>query len=118
MANYELANRIKKSRSWVPSTRDQEVNLESWQKDLDGHGTHVACLLLRVAPVADVHIARVFKTRKDLEDPGMAATVHERIASVRDAIVFNYMYITDTIAGSQLRYQHMERRHYTYIFWL
>ena len=100
MAICEDDNRIKKSRSWVASIGDQEVNLENWQKDLDGHGTHVACLLLRVAPKADVHIAQVFRTRKDLEDPGMAATVHERIASVRDAVVFNYMYITDTIAGS------------------
>ena len=118
MASYEHANRIKESRSWVASKGDQEVDSENWRKDLDGHGTHVAYLLLRVAPVADIHIAQVFKTRKDLEDPGMAATVHERIASVRHAIVFNYSYVTDTIAGSQLLYRHMERRHHTYILWL
>lgn len=118
MASYEQSNRIKESRSWVASEGSQEVNSENWRKDLDGHGTHVAYLLLRVAPVADVHIAQVFKTRKDLEDPGMAAAVHERIASVRHAIVFNYSYRTDTIAGSQLRYQYMERRHHTYILWL
>lgn len=89
MVNYEDANRIKESKSWVASGGDQEVNSENWRKDLDGHGTQVAYLLLRVAPLADVHIAQVFKTQKDLEDSRMAATVHERIARVRHAIVFN-----------------------------
>lgn len=89
MVNYEHANRIKESKSWVASGGDQEVNSKNWRKDLDGHGTHVAYLLLRVAPVADVHIAQVFKTRKDLEDPEMATTVRERIAGVRYAIIFN-----------------------------
>ena len=118
MEIYEHDNRIKESRSWIASKGDQDVNSENWRKDLDGHGTHVAYLLLQVAQVADVHIAQVFETRKDLEKPGMAARVHERIASVRHAIVFNYSYITDTIVGSQLRYRHLEHRHHTYILWL
>lgn len=88
MESYEQANRIKESKSWITSGEDEEVNSENWRKDLDGHGTHVAYLLLRVAPIADVHIAQVFETRKDLKDPEMAGTVHQRVASVRHPILF------------------------------
>lgn len=118
MANYEQANRIKESKSWVASEGDHEVNPENWRKDLDGHGTHVAYLLLRVAPVADVHIAQVFKSRKDLEDPRIAGTVHQRIAGVGHAMVFEYNYITDTTTGYQSCYQRMESRHNNSFLWL
>lgn len=118
MENYEQANRIKESKSWVASERDQEANSKNWRKDLDGHGTQVTYLLLRVAPVADVHIAQVFKTRQDLQDPTMAATVHQRIAGVRHAMIFKYFFKTDTITGYRLCYQHMESRHNSHVLWL
>ncbi|KAJ6031362.1 hypothetical protein N7540_002094 [Penicillium herquei] len=47
-------------KSWVDS--DPE-----W-KDENGHGTHLATLLLRVAPNAIVHVARVFKKDRQMLD--------------------------------------------------
>lgn len=51
-----------------------------WQTDKDGHGTHVAQILLKVSLVLDVHVARVFERRRDLEDVGLAAQIHQSIA--------------------------------------
>jgi hypothetical protein len=82
MDTYRDFNRIRESKSWIAKGEGELCDQESWNKDLDGHGTHVAELLLTVAPVADIHIARVFKTRKDLMDPKNASIVHERIADV------------------------------------
>lgn len=86
METYQQFNRIKESKSWlIADGNGKNLNEESWQTDLDGHGTQVAELLLRVAPVADVHIAQVFRTRGDLADPHMASVVHQRIADVRES---------------------------------
>ncbi|KND93691.1 hypothetical protein TOPH_01468, partial [Tolypocladium ophioglossoides CBS 100239] len=52
-----------------------------WETDRDGHGTHVAQILLKVSPMVDVHVARVFEHRRDLEDDKLAAQIHQRIAS-------------------------------------
>lgn len=82
MDTYRDFNRIRESKSWVENGKGEFCGQGSWNKDLDGHGTHVAELLLRVAPVADIHIAQVFKTRKDLMDPKNASIVHERVADV------------------------------------
>ena len=51
-------------------------------RDLDGHGTHSAALILKVAPTAELYAARVFKTREE-GNPGVtAAHIHERVARV------------------------------------
>ncbi|KAI1739866.1 subtilase [Xylaria scruposa] len=77
--NYEDAMRIdvQQSETFVPPTTG-ETNHE-WRVDDDGHGTRVSQIILKFAPAADLHIAKVFKTRKDLEDPGLATQVHTRI---------------------------------------
>ena len=82
MVNYEDDCRIKDSKTFLINEKDRVTDSESWRTDSDGHGTHVAQLLLRVAPVADVHIAKVFETRKDLNKPEIAATVYQGIADV------------------------------------
>jgi subtilisin family serine protease len=48
----EQRARIVKDRDWTSSGIDDEV----------GHGTHIAALLLKVAPAAHIYIAKVFKS--------------------------------------------------------
>jgi hypothetical protein len=59
--------RIKECRSWIPSRRGDE--------DVNGHGTHAAALLLRVAPGADVYVARVVDDDATVNDPMNIAKV-------------------------------------------
>jgi hypothetical protein len=63
-----LANkrRIKESLSFLTDDESTE--------DMDGHGTHVAGLLLRVAKVSDIYIGRVAKSNQ-LESPESVAKV-------------------------------------------
>ncbi|KAH6716524.1 peptidase S8/S53 domain-containing protein [Leptodontidium sp. MPI-SDFR-AT-0119] len=82
METYQQFNRIRESKSWVKSEDGNED--EKWDSDQDGHGTQVAELFLRVAPVADIHVAKVFETRRDLVHPEMASAVHQRIADAID----------------------------------
>ncbi|KAJ5613658.1 hypothetical protein N7528_007312 [Penicillium herquei] len=56
---YDSHSRIQ-YKSWIDS--DPE-----W-KDEAGHGTHLATLLLRIAPNAIVHVARVFKKQRQCLD--------------------------------------------------
>ncbi|KAH9213094.1 hypothetical protein DL95DRAFT_410597 [Leptodontidium sp. 2 PMI_412] len=53
-----------------------------WQTDNDGHmhGTTVARIIINIAPVADVHVARVFEKGEDLDNPKAATQVYRRIA--------------------------------------
>ena len=65
------AGRIKDVKSFTP---DNETS------DKHGHGTHVAGLVLKVAPDADIYIARVFtsnveKSTADLNQPQQVAQV-------------------------------------------
>ena len=86
---YEDDKRILKeqSRSFVEGpAADGAAN--HWSADNDGHGSRVSEILLRCAPCLDLHVAKVFCTRKDLSSPAMAAQVHQRIADVcRDVLL-------------------------------
>ncbi len=50
-------------RSWVDDEGSGDGPSEDW-KDNVGHGTHLATLLAGVAPMAAIHVARVFKRSK------------------------------------------------------
>jgi hypothetical protein len=50
--------------------------------DLDGHGTHSAALVLKVAPTVELYVARVFKTRDENDPSVTAAHIQERVARV------------------------------------
>ncbi|KAI1453627.1 subtilase [Annulohypoxylon moriforme] len=77
--NYEEAGRISvdHSRSFVPPKKGKAIH--DWMVDEDGHGSRVGQIILEFAPAADLHVAKVFRTRNDLADPGIAAQVHKRI---------------------------------------
>ncbi|KAJ4179988.1 hypothetical protein NW755_012028 [Fusarium falciforme] len=78
--NYEEEKRINSDQSatFIHGTRGKDPH--GWKVDCDGHGSRVGEIILNVAPTADLHVAKVFKTRGDLADPKMATQVHKRIA--------------------------------------
>ncbi|KAM5347454.1 hypothetical protein ACJ41O_010459 [Fusarium nematophilum] len=83
-ANYVEEGRINvgKSESFILDTCEAD-----WAVDVDGHGSRVGQIVLQVAPTADLHVARVFKSRRDLESldiPEIGAQVCERISSAID----------------------------------
>lgn len=83
MTNYESEKRIRVEQSDTFLAQvEGDQDTRDWRLDQDGHGTNVALILLKVAPVADLHIARVFRSGKDLRNPQLASTIHQRIAQV------------------------------------
>ncbi|KAF4629433.1 hypothetical protein G7Y89_g8714 [Cudoniella acicularis] len=72
-------DRLKDSLSFFDDKTDRSA-MKSEYKDLDGHGTHAAALILRVAPKADIYVARVFGSRNLGSTP--AADIHDRIVRV------------------------------------
>lgn len=55
------SDRIKSIRSWVGDNAGVEAKRGG---DLSGHGTHIAGIILDLAPNVDIYIARVTKTRE------------------------------------------------------
>jgi subtilisin family serine protease len=53
-------DRIKKVYSWVDGKNGEE---DRFGGDISGHGTHIASIVLDIAPNADLYIARITKTR-------------------------------------------------------
>ncbi|RSL41639.1 hypothetical protein CEP54_015753 [Fusarium duplospermum] len=78
--NYEGAERIncQQSATFIAVTGDEATR--EWKVDRDGHGSRVGEIILRFAPIADLHVAKVFQNRRDLANPNMATQVHKRIA--------------------------------------
>ncbi|KAK1254162.1 hypothetical protein MKX08_008157 [Trichoderma sp. CBMAI-0020] len=78
--NYEAEGRVtvEASESFLPRTKDDADG--SWRVDRDGHGSRVGQIILDVAPEADLHVARVFKSGGDLANPKMAADIYKSIA--------------------------------------
>lgn len=65
------SERIKDVRSWV----DGKNGAEDWDGgDDSGHGTHIAGLILDLAPNVDIYVARVTKSRR-LKNPEQVAEV-------------------------------------------
>ncbi|KAM0547324.1 hypothetical protein ACHAPJ_010460 [Fusarium lateritium] len=77
--NYEVEKRIntQQSKNFVPA-KDGEINVD-WNVDSDGHGSRVGQIILQIAPAADLHIAKVFRSGCDLADPIMAVQAHKYI---------------------------------------
>ena len=70
-------NQIKDKWSFHPS-------LKRGHEDLDGHGSHAAAVLLRVAPQCELYIARVFKDTRDVNAESFA-----HINEVREEIMYS-----------------------------
>ena len=71
--------RIKAFKSWVAELVDESMVeglsrriLARSCRDVNGHGTHKAALILRVAPWADLYIGRVVEDKNNLEAANVA----------------------------------------------
>ena len=71
--------RIKAYKSWVAEPVDESTVgglsrriLARSCRDVNGHGTHKAALILRVAPWADLYIGRVVEDNKNLKAANVA----------------------------------------------
>lgn len=49
------------------------------RKDSHGHGTHVTRLLMRIAPEADIYVARVFKEQGNVESAYVASAIRHAV---------------------------------------
>ncbi|KAL8376135.1 hypothetical protein RB595_007311 [Gaeumannomyces hyphopodioides] len=88
-ARYQEEGRIliNESKSFVGKTDSVAPQHNwDWDRDCDGHGSRVGEIVLRCAPCADLQVAKVFQTRRDLTSPDLADQVHKRIAEA-DMIV-------------------------------
>ncbi|KLU81029.1 hypothetical protein MAPG_00124 [Magnaporthiopsis poae ATCC 64411] len=79
---YEGEGRIliDESKSFVGNT-DSAASQQNrgWDRDCDGHGSRVGEIILRCASCADLNVAKVFQTRRDLTSPDLADQAHKRI---------------------------------------
>lgn len=83
---------VDRCKSFLP---DAASNLtSSWDIDEAGHGTSLGQIILRVAPNADLHIARVMRRNQDLSnlDSDTSKAVHESIAAVSHLASFLILY--------------------------
>jgi len=99
--NFEEQGRIRaaESHSFISSAVPSELAQSQWRLDKDGHGTNVATIVLKVCPMADVHVAQVFRTRKDLENPRLGAQIYANVANVgysRPLLPSSIMSLTST----------------------
>ncbi|KAI5925584.1 subtilase [Camillea tinctor] len=78
--NYEKERRInvQQSENFVDPTNGAATH--EWRVDNSGHGSCVGQIILKFAPAADLHVAKVFNTKGDLADPKIATQAHKRIA--------------------------------------
>lgn len=60
-----------------------EHDASPWNRDEDGHGTHICQILHDVAPNAEIYIAKIFKSRNDFATQKGAAEVQQNAATVR-----------------------------------
>jgi hypothetical protein len=77
-------DRIMDFKDWVVG--GNEAN--PWVDD-DGHGTHSAGLILKVAPEAELYVARVFEKQGTGSDLESSKTIKSNIAKVRQIMKIN-----------------------------
>ena len=74
---FKDPDRRRRIRKW----KDYVVEGSTTGQDKNGHGTHVLSLVMKVAPAADIYVARVARDTKDLENStGNVAKVKHLIA--------------------------------------
>ena len=59
---FQTPDRRDRIRKW----KDFAVSSSTLRRDMDGHGTHVLSLVMKVAPTADFYVARVARDTGDL----------------------------------------------------
>lgn len=52
-------------RSWLSYDKRGKKDLDRGDRDLDGHGTHCASLILKVAQNVHLYVARIYQSREE-----------------------------------------------------
>ena len=75
---FTHSSRQRRIKSWKDFAEQNEAPVDS-----SGHGTHTLALLMKVAPAADIHVARIAKDRTGLQNAAenIAQAGHTRIIS-------------------------------------
>ena len=76
-ALHTYEDRVKDFKDWILG----EEGRSQWT-DSDGHGTHSAGLLMKVAPEADIYVARVFEKQKSGRGAVPTELIDKNIAQV------------------------------------
>jgi subtilisin family serine protease len=87
-ANVVYEEQIKCHKSWLrgePGNTGDESG--KGDRDLDGHGTHCASLLLKVCPNAAIYVARVFRKRSERKGAVESIETQQAIADVWNPIL-------------------------------
>jgi hypothetical protein len=79
-AEVAYEDQILESKSWLKADKGDE--LLRGDRDLDGHGTHCASVLLKVSPNVDIFVARVFKQRSERKGAVESIETQQAIADV------------------------------------
>lgn len=82
----EIRDRIKRQDFTEPASGD----IPRSEDDIDGHGTHISHVLLRVAPYAELYVGKVLQSSKE-QDPNMA----EHVAQVAFSFSSARFLVTD-----------------------
>lgn len=86
-AKNTFSKRLPVCRSWLDPSSFPHGDPSSGDDDTDGHGTHATGLLLKLAPFADVYVARVFDNHREKQGAGTSQIVGERISHVSPALL-------------------------------
>lgn len=78
--NYKAEGRIVAAQ--CKSFCSQDHDNTDWDVDIDGHGTYVGQIVLDVAPTSELYVAKVFRSRKDLQSQEWAVEVQQNVANV------------------------------------
>ncbi|KAI9660900.1 MAG: hypothetical protein M1821_009227 [Bathelium mastoideum] len=71
-------DQIRGCKSWLKGGSSEEF--EKGDRDLDGHGTHCASLILKMAQNVSLYVARVFRKRTESSNPTETQETQEAIA--------------------------------------
>lgn len=89
-------------KSWLKAEKGSD--LLKGDRDLDGHGTHCASLLLKVAPNVDIYVARVFQKRSERKGTVGSTETQQAIADVcRTVSSYDFLLTTRRPSGMPRR---------------
>ena len=97
--------RLGKFKDWVANSSERT--------DSDGHGTHLASLIMRIAPAANVHIARVASNCSELShaSENVAEVWLRGWASSRHPSA-------DILPGDNMGHRNLQGRYHMHVLWV
>lgn len=94
--------RIIECKSWLEGKGDLELEFSKGDRDVDGHGTHAAGLLLKVAQYAHIYVARVFELGHESRGKFATEDTNEYIAKVSHVFQIFHCAYSLNFLGNQI----------------